>query len=75
MNEVMTWAEIEAKFDGEWVLIEDPETTPSHEIISGKVIFHSSSREEIHESMMALPRLSHAVLFIGKQPRDVAFAL
>ena len=28
MNQVMTWEEIEAAFDGEWVLIEDPETTP-----------------------------------------------
>lgn len=75
MGKVMTWAEIEEAFDGEWVLIEDPETTSAPQIIRGKVIFHSKSRAEVHERMMELPKLNHAVMFIGQPSENVVFAL
>ena len=75
MSKVMTWAEIEAEFDGEWVLIEDPETTPGHQVIQGRVIFHSKDRKEVHERIMSLPKLSHAVLFVGQPSVDMVFAL
>ena len=32
MNEVLTRAEMEAQFDGEWVLVADPELDTSHEV-------------------------------------------
>ncbi len=75
MNKVMTWAEIEAAFDGEWVLIEDPEIVDSSEIQGGKVIFHSKSRADVHDKMMTLSRLNHAVLFIGQPAEKTVFAL
>ena len=75
MNEVMTWEEIEAAFDSEWVLIEDPEMTGSLAIIQGRVIFHSKSRTEIHGKIMELPNLNHAVMFIGQPSVNVVFAL
>ncbi len=75
MSEVMTWAEIEAEFDGEWVLIENPETTPMLEILRGKVVFHSEDRQEVHEAMEKLPTLYHAVLYIGDPPRDLEYIL
>ena len=75
MSEVLTWAEIEAAFDSEWVLIEDPEMTGSLAIIQGRVIFHSKSRAEIHETMMELPKLNHAVIFVGQPSVNVVFAL
>ena len=75
MDEVMTWAEIEEAFDGEWVLIEDPEMTSSPEILGGKVIFHSRSRAEIHEKVMELSRLNHAILFVGQPDQNMVFAL
>jgi len=75
MEEVMTWAEIEEAFDGEWVLIEDPEMTPMHQIAGGKVIFHSRDRKDVHEEMQALPQLHHAILYIGDPPEDLEYAL
>lgn len=75
MNEMMTWKEIEAEFDGEWVLVADPEMTGSLAIIQGRVIFHSKSRAEIHEKIMELPKLNHAVMFIGQPSANVVFAL
>ena len=75
MNEVMTWEEIEEAFDGEWVLIEDPELTRSLEIVGGKVVFHSAERKEVYKRMRELPELCHAVRYIGKLPQDMVFAL
>ena len=75
MDTVMTWAEIEAAFHGEWVLIEDPELTSSPEILGGKVIFHSKSRAEIHEKVMELSRLNYAIIFVGQPDQNMVFAL
>ena len=75
MNEVLTWEEIEAAFDGEWVLIEDPELTSTPEILGGKVIFHSKTRDEVHEEMLKLPKLHHAVIFVGNPEKNMVFAL
>jgi len=75
MNEVMTWAEIEAAFDGEWVLIEDPETTPMIEIRSGKVVFHSKDRKEVNKRMKELDLRCFAVMFMGDQPKDLEYIL
>lgn len=40
MNEILTMEEIERRFDGEWVLIEDVEANEQLEIIRGKVTYH-----------------------------------
>ena len=75
MSKVMTWAEIEAEFDGEWVLIEDPETAGSLEVLGGKVVFHSAERKDVYQKMKELPELCHAVRYIGKLPEGTVFAL
>lgn len=38
MSEEMTLTEIQAHFDGEWVLIEDPETTEALQVKRGRVV-------------------------------------
>ena len=51
MDKVMSWSEIKETFNGEWVLIEDPEVTRGQEIIRGKVLFHSKDRAELGAKM------------------------
>ena len=75
MNEVMTWAEIEEAFDGEWVLIEDPKTTPVHEVIGGRVVFHSPERSEVYRKLTELLPIHPAVLYVGNPATDMVFAL
>ncbi len=75
MEEVMTWAEIEEAFDGEWVLIEDPVTTLSQEIIEGRVIYHSSDRSESYKKLNELSPVHPAIIFVGPPPTDTVFAL
>ena len=75
MDKVMSWDEIKETFDGEWVLIEDPECTPSHQVIRGKVVFHSKKRSEVHNKFKELSPLHPAILYVGDTPKDLVFAL
>lgn len=47
----MTIEEIETQFDGEWVLIGDPETNQYLEVVRGKVLSHSVDRDEVYAAM------------------------
>ena len=75
MDEVMSWAEIKETFNGEWVLIEDPEFSPGPQLIRGKVIFHSKDRAEISVKMAELPRMHHAIKYIGGLPEGMEMVL
>jgi hypothetical protein len=48
MDEVLTMAEIEAKFESEWVLIEEPQTDKALQVRSGIVRWHGKDREEVY---------------------------
>jgi len=75
MDTVMSWAEIEETFKGEWVLIEDPELSPVLKVIRGKVIFHSKDRAEISVKMAELTRVNHALKYIGGLPEGMEMIL
>lgn len=75
MDKVMSWQEIKETFDGEWVLIEDPEFTGSREIAQGKVVFHSKDRAELGVKMGELPRMHHAIRYIGGLPDGLEMIL
>lgn len=79
MKEVLTIAELKARFPDEWVLLTDPETTEVHEVLSGTVILHSKDREEFDQKMIQLceerPPGHIAVLYTGEMPEDIIFAL
>ena len=66
-GEVMTLAEMEARFPDEWVLIIDPafEDEVSWEILEGRVMFHSPDRDEVHRVTMRLRPWSAATVFMG----------
>ena len=75
MDEVMSWAEIKETFEGEWVLIEDPELSPALQVVRGKVLFHSKERSSVHDKFMELRPFHHAILYAGEFPKDLEFAL
>lgn len=49
MNEVLTRAEMEARFDGEWVLVSEPELDENLEVLSGLVVSHGQDPEVVYE--------------------------
>jgi hypothetical protein len=75
MNEIMTFAEMKAKCDGEWVLIIDPVTSKDMEIVKGKLACHSKDRKKVYRKAMALQPKHAAVLFLGNPPKNMEFVL
>ena len=49
MSKILSLAEIKPKFDSQWILVANPDTNENLEIISGEVLAHSKSRDEIYE--------------------------
>ncbi len=70
----MTMEEIEAEFDGEWVLIANPETDQYNYVTRGTVLFHSPDRDEMDNYALAQrggPIHSWASFYIGEIPEGV----
>jgi hypothetical protein len=75
MDSVLTIAEIEERFQSEWVLVEDPQTNEALEVQSGKVVCHSNERDEVYRRAVALRPKRFAVLYTGTIPKDAAIVL
>jgi hypothetical protein len=75
VDEILTVAEIESRFVAEWVLVEDPETDDSLELLSGKVRYHSKDRDEVYRKAVELRPSRFAVHYTGKIPKDAAVVL
>ena len=54
MDDVLTITQIEAQFESEWVLIEDPQTNEALQVLSGKVRWHSKDRDEVYRKAVEL---------------------
>ena len=50
-NERLAIQEIEQKYPDEWLLIVDCEISENTELLSGIVVVHSKSREDIHDAL------------------------
>ena len=75
MDEILTMEEIEKKFDGEWVLIEDVEANEQLEVLRGKVTYHGKDKNELHQIAMKSQSKHLASLFIGKPDPNMGFLL
>ena len=75
MREIMTLAEINQRFESEWVLLEDPETADSLEVKAGKVLWHSKDRDELYRKARELGPKNSAILYTGKLPEGSAIIL
>ena len=75
MDDVLTLAQIEAQFNSEWVLVEDPQTNEALEVQSGKVRWHSKDRDEVYRQAVALSPKRFAILYTGKMPQGTAIVL
>ena len=75
MGETISFAEIQKRFDSEWVLLEDPETDKGLKVESGKVLWHSKDRDEVYRKARELRPKHSAVLYTGKLPQDMVIVL
>jgi hypothetical protein len=75
MAETLSIQEIQARYDGEWVLIGDPEVDASLHIQRGQVLWHSKDRDEVYRQARKLKPQHSAFLFIGRLPEDMEVVL
>ena len=75
MNEVLSIAQIEAQFESEWVLIEDPRTDEALQVQGGTVRWHSKDREEVYRQAVEIRPRRFAIVYTGKMPKDTAIVL
>lgn len=65
MNEVLTVEEIKRRYGSEWVLLEDPGTSESLEVLSGKLLWHSTDRDEVYRKARELRPRHSAIIYAG----------
>jgi hypothetical protein len=75
MDEILTLGEMESRFVGEWLLVDDPETDDELAVRCGTVRFHSKDRDEVYRKAMELRPKRFAVLYTGRIPKDAAVVL
>ena len=75
MSERISFAEIQKKFDSEWILLEDPETQEGLKVKSGKILWHSKDRDEVYRKARELRPKHSAILYTGKLPEDTVIVL
>ena len=75
MNQILSVAEINAQFDAEWILLEDPQFNEARQVQGGRVICHSKDRDEVDRKLIELRPKRFATLYTGKLPKDAAIVL
>ena len=75
MSETISLAEIQKRFDSEWILLEDPETNDELKVKGGKVLWHSKDRDEVYRKAREFKPKHSAILYTGKLPQDAVIVL
>ncbi len=73
--ETLTMEEINARFDGEWVLLENPWFGPGHQVLGGTLLSHSPVEDQVHGQARILRPKRAAFLYIGKPDKDMLYCL
>ena len=72
---ILSVQEIRTQYDGEWVLIDDPEVDASLGVQRGRVLWHSKDRDEVYCQARLFKPQHCAVLFVGSLPKNTAVVL
>ena len=75
MDEILTLAEIEERYESEWIVVEDPELDEHLNVIRGKVVVHGKDRDGVYEKALKLKPRRPAFLYTGTLPDDIVLAL
>ncbi len=75
MDNIMTVEEMRAQFESEWVLVENPQTNDTLEVLKGKILHHSKDRDEVYRKAVALRPKRSAIVYTGEIPEDTAVVL
>ncbi|MBZ8179233.1 hypothetical protein G3T18_03840 [Oscillatoria salina IIICB1] len=69
MSEIMTFAEMQHRYDGEWLLIAPKEVNEELQVIKGEVLVHSPNRDEVYKALETLEEQPLAIEYVGQIPK------
>ena len=75
MDDILTIDEIQARHAPDWVLIGDPQTDECQRLLAGRVLFHSTDRDEVDRRLLELRPARCAFRYLGTLPEDTALVL
>ncbi|MCX7046608.1 MAG: hypothetical protein NTX50_14120 [Candidatus Sumerlaeota bacterium] len=75
MKRICTYHEMQDRFPDEWVLVGNPETDASLQVVSGTLLFHSKNRDELYRKARKLSPRECAILYFGAIPDDMVVVL
>lgn len=73
MNEILTMKEINERYDGEWVLLEDPVKNDRNQTVRGKLRWHTKDRAELNAKALEFKLKHGAIFYIGKGPEGMLY--
>ena len=72
---ILTRAEIERRFESEWILVGSPRQDDHMHVRAGEVLFHSPNRDAVYRRAVQLKPKRFALLYTGTPPQDTAIVL
>jgi hypothetical protein len=75
MGEILTYDEMKTRYDGEWVLVQDPEVDEHLRVLRGKVISHHVERDAMYQDMGKLRPTHSATLCLRDRSRGNVYVL
>jgi hypothetical protein len=75
MSQVLSFAEIQQRYDGEWVLIAYTALDENLKPITGEVLAHAVDREVVYQALADRGDRGVAIECFVKVPDDMAFIL
>jgi hypothetical protein len=75
MSELLTLDEMKQHYPNEWLLIDCTELDENLNIIRGKILAHSSHKEDLYQPLSSTHATTTAIEYTGDIPEDLALML
>jgi hypothetical protein len=75
MSELLTLDEMKQHYPNEWLLIDCTELDENLNIIRGKILAHSSHKEDLYQPLSSAHATTTAIEYAGDIPEDLALML
>lgn len=75
IGEIVSFAEIKRRYDGEWLIIAYTDLNDQMEVVSGEVLAHCPNEADIYQALPIACGRDVAIEYIGKVPADLVLIL
>lgn len=75
MDEILTLAEMKARYAPDWALIGEPQLDEQQRLLGGKLLFHSPDRDEVYRKALGYPEGRYAFRCLAEVPENLVLVL